>query len=83
MLDFISLMVYGIAAEKISLLLGISGPEFFEQKLIGVFLDQLVDKGLLETTGAEVLEPRRDFIQLHSAVQSAVGKQLKFSINAE
>ncbi len=71
------------SAEKISLLLGISGPEFFEQKLIGVFLDQLVDKGLLETTGAEVLEPRRDFIQLHSAVQSAVGKQLKFSINAE
>ena len=71
------------SAEKISLLLGINGPEFFEQKLIGVFLDQLIDLGLLETEGAEVLQPRKDFMQLHNAIESAIDTQLKYAINAE
>ena len=71
------------SAEKISLLLGINGPEFFEQKLISVFLDQLVNLGLLEPVGAGALKPRGDFISLHSAIESAIDAPLKFSINSE
>ena len=71
------------SAEKISLLLGINGPEFFEQKLIGVFLDQLIDLGLLKTEGAEVLQPWKDFMRLHNIIESAIDAQLKYAINAE
>ena len=71
------------SAEKISLLLGINGPEFFEQKLIGVFLDQLIDLGLLKTEGTEVLQPWKDFMRLHNIIESAIDAQLKYAINAE
>ncbi len=71
------------SAEKISLLLGINGAEFFEQKLIGVFLDRLIDLGLLKTEGGEVLQPWKDFMRLHNIIESAIDAQLKYAINAE
>jgi glycerol-3-phosphate O-acyltransferase len=71
------------SAEKISLLLGINGPEFFDQKLIGVFLDQLIERGLLEKTDAQLLQPCRSYAALHGAVESAINAKLKFAIKAE
>ena len=73
------------SAKKISLLLGINGPEFFEEKLISVFIDQLVNLGQLANpgAGAGALKPGGDFISLHSAIESAINSQLRFSINSE
>jgi glycerol-3-phosphate O-acyltransferase len=71
------------SAEKISLLLGINGPEFFDQKLIGNFLDQLIEKNLLHGSKEATLQPHRSFIQLHDAISSAIDTKLKFAIDAE
>ena len=71
------------SAEKISLLLGINGPEFFDQKLIGNFLDQLIEKNLLHDSKEATLQPQGTFIQLHDALSSAIATKLKFAIDAE
>ncbi len=71
------------SAKKISLLLGINGAEFFEQKLITAFLDQLIEKNLLHGSDDATLQPQNTFAQLHSAISSAIDTKLKFAVNSE
>ena len=71
------------SAEKISLLLDINGPVFFDQKLIGNFLDQLIAKNFLQDSKEATLQPQGTFAQLYGALSSAIDPKLRFTIDAE
>lgn len=73
----------GYAAEKISILLGIKGPDFFEQKLTDNYIEQLIERGLLVSTNEGILKPTETFFALGLSLEAGIDAKLKFAIDAE
>jgi glycerol-3-phosphate O-acyltransferase len=73
----------GYAAEKISILLGIKGPDFFEQKLTDNYIEQLIERGLLVSSNEGVLKPTETFFALGLSLEAGIDAKLKFAIDAE
>lgn len=72
-----------LTAEKISILLGIDGPEFFDQKLITLFLDRLIESHFLSLEAKEFFSPSAKFNHLRSDLGAAINYKLKLVIDAE